>query len=322
MKTPATSDFQVLICSPAGYPMDPSTEPSGSSRCALKLKAFHPSELPSRLDEAQAIVLQEATLTDGQLESATKCQAIIHAGRGAAGINLELARRLGIFVVSVPEAGTTFYAGAGHAYVEQFIDQWNGPGLGHLHERRRRPRLGLLGFGRIGMALASSLAGQRLDIWAHDPFALEESFETRSTRRIPLIHDLVGSADILLVQVSRATGNRRLIGSRLIEFAKRGMWLVNLGWPGAIDFDALASAVATGQLAKVALAVGESDCELPVDSSAQLSRSFERFDPLEGKRDEVRSRSMSKAIELVSMLAAGKELGHLLIDPPFPRAGA
>jgi D-3-phosphoglycerate dehydrogenase / 2-oxoglutarate reductase len=218
------------------------------------------STAPSSADEAVlagagVIVLQGSTLSAEQLEAAVNCRAIIHAGRGPAGLDLELARRRGIVVASVPYVDDFAWGLAAQELLKGFGEAWESR---RFEGMRRKPRLVLVGLGAVGVRIAEAARLLKLDVRAHDPFSLDEWFEQADARQIALLHDAVGMADILMVQVSGAEANRGLIGEAELETMPRGAWLVNAGWSASVDLVAASAAVSKGRLARaVMLHAGE-----------------------------------------------------------------
>jgi phosphoglycerate dehydrogenase-like enzyme len=279
--------------------------------------------MESALAEADLIILQDAALDAGRLRSAARCRAVIHAGSGCA-TELETARELGIFVCSISDAATGAYRSAAGLFLREFLanaqsarESTGSPLL------RRRPRVGLVGFGRLGRAIADEARGLKMDVWAFDPFALDEHFQCLEIHRSPTLHDLLGLCDLALVQVAEAESNRGLIGEDQIGWMRRGAWLANLGWGPALDAAALPAALRSGRLGRALIATpsGELDSGgIPTHHNPNPGGG-EIFDPLAGREAEVRGEEIRRALDLAERFARGEEPSPLLIDPPLPRWG-
>lgn len=314
----STAPLKTLCWTPFPDAAERLREAGAQAIDALAVTALGPDapDVLAQLPEAEIIVLHGAGLAPEQLESAVRCRAIIHADAGAAGLDLELARRLGIFVSSVPEAATPAWAAAATAELEAFHAAW-------LEARparkdtsfRRHPRVGLVGLGLVGREIAQAARALKMDVWAYDPFALPETFAHCEARRAIRLHDALGIADLVFVQVAPANDNCGLVSAGELGLMKPGAWLVNLGWPEALDLEAAAAALHAGRLARVAAAGVEPAGPVGISGIAF-------FDPRRGREREIEQRGLAAALRIAVLHARGEEIPHLLIDPPLPRVGA
>lgn len=116
-------------------------------------------------------------------------------------------------------------------------------------------RLGLIGTGRIGSALAHLARGHVAGIMAYDPWA----------RRWPeAVHeaafdDVVASADILSLHVPLTVDTAHLVNADVLAAMPRGALLVNVSRGGLVDSAALVPALDQGHLAGAALDVLEQE---------------------------------------------------------------
>jgi phosphoglycerate dehydrogenase-like enzyme len=281
----------------------------------LRAEPILPGADAARLAEADIIVVQGAALAAEAMEAAPRCRAIIHAGNGAAGLDLERARRLGIMVASVPEGGAFAWAASVRCELERFAAAWKHGEFGAVAGGMpRRPRVALVGLGAVGRAIAKEAHELKLDVCAHDPFALDESFEQAAVRRIPMLHDALGMADMVSLQVSPAETNRGLLGEAEIGLMRRGGWLASAGWSEAVDADAAEAALRAGRLARVVIAERR-------EENRAGGEGIRWVDPTAGCGEEIARRGLEEALRLAAMLARGEALPHLLIDPPLPREG-
>jgi len=121
-------------------------------------------------------------------------------------------------------------------------------------------RLGILGLGPIGQAMARRARG----------FGMEVLGWTRSGRQIPGVQnlalaELLVRADFVSVHVALCAETRGLLGASELGRMKAGAILVNTARGGLVDEAALADCLTRGQLAAAALDVFEQE-PLPPDS--------------------------------------------------------
>lgn len=108
-------------------------------------------------------------------------------------------------------------------------------------------RVGIVGFGRIGKAVAEAMRAMGCDIAYSDPHP------TCTETRCLALDELMGWADIVTLHCSKPAGACALVGRELIEAMRPGAWLINCGRGGLVDEDALYDALASGHLSGAAV---------------------------------------------------------------------
>lgn len=111
-------------------------------------------------------------------------------------------------------------------------------------------RLGILGFGRIGRAVAKRAAGFDLEIAAYDPFVPDEAIAEAGVRPLPLAEVVAGSEFLTL---HLPGGEEPLLSSELITSMPAGAGLINAARGGLVEETALAEALHSGHLSFAAL---------------------------------------------------------------------
>jgi len=115
-------------------------------------------------------------------------------------------------------------------------------------------RLGLIGFGRIGRAVAARAAALGMVVWAYDSLVPDEAIAAAGARPASL-DELLASCTAFSLHVPLSPETAGLIGAAELGRMPRGSFLVNTARAGLIDQDALLEALAGGQLAGAALDV-------------------------------------------------------------------
>ena len=108
-------------------------------------------------------------------------------------------------------------------------------------------RVGVVGFGRIGQAVADVLRPMGCDIAYADPYPADVD-----TPRMEL-DELMAWADIVTLHCSKPAGACALIGKEQIAAMRPGSWLVNCGRGGLVDEAALHDALKSDHLAGAAI---------------------------------------------------------------------
>lgn len=122
--------------------------------------------------------------------------------------------------------------------------------------------IGVLGMGRIGRRYAEIMAGVsgRTLFWSRS--ARPEVESELGARQVEL-PELLSESDVLSIHVAASTDNRGMIGVAEIAAMKPGAILINTARGSLLDADAVANALASGQLAGAGLDVFENEPGVP-----------------------------------------------------------
>jgi phosphoglycerate dehydrogenase-like enzyme len=120
--------------------------------------------------------------------------------------------------------------------------------------------LGLVGFGRIGVAVAHRAHALGFDVVASDPAA-------SATDQVPIVslEELLETSDIVSVHSRLDPSTRHLIDGPALARMRAGALLVNTSRGGLIDQRALVEALRSGHLGGAALDVLEREPIAPGD---------------------------------------------------------
>jgi glyoxylate reductase len=135
--------------------------------------------------------------------------------------------------------------------------QWDGfrpgPWDGILLSKKT---LGIIGYGRIGKAVARRARIFGMDVVFNDPYAVTEP-EYRD------LESLLFESDFVSLHTPLTNQTRHLINSHTISLMKKGAYLINIARGPIVDENALIKALQTGYLAGAALDVFENEPEVP-----------------------------------------------------------
>lgn len=111
--------------------------------------------------------------------------------------------------------------------------------------------VGIVGFGRIGRALAQRLAGWSVNVIAYDPFATELPEGVRSVA----LEELLAASDVVSLHCPPPAHGRPLLDAAAMAGMRRGAILVNTARATLVDRDALIQSLDSGALAAAAFDV-------------------------------------------------------------------
>jgi (S)-sulfolactate dehydrogenase len=227
----------------------------------------HPDEIVRHAADAPALIVRNRTQVRGKLlDGLRKLKAIGRLGVGLDNIDMEACKRRGIRVF--PATGANSVAVAEYVIAAMLVGvrnvwQANAAVLAGkwprndlmFHEVAGR-RLGLVGFGGIGRAVARRARALELDLCGYDPAIKpgDPVWKEYGTACVDL-DTLFASSDIISLHVPLTEGTRSLIDAKSIARMKPTAFIVNSARGGIIDEAALAAALKAGKLGGAALDV-------------------------------------------------------------------
>ena len=123
-------------------------------------------------------------------------------------------------------------------------------------------RLGVVGFGRIGRAVAARGIALGMEVSAHDPLVSDDDISATGARPLAL-DELLGSSSAISVHAPLTPETHGLIGTRELALLPAGAYVVNVARGGLVDTRALLDALEAGRLGGAALDVLEVEPPAP-----------------------------------------------------------
>ena len=236
--------------------------------------AANPAALRGALREADGIVIRSGTqLTAEVLKDQPRLRAIVRAGAGVDNIDAATATRQGIVVMNTPGGNTV--STAEHTMALLLALSRNvSPAASSLEAGRwdrakytgtqlEGKTLGVVGLGRVGLAVARRALGFEMNVVGYDPFLSAEKAHTLGVEAIAKLDDLWGRCDFITIHTPLSAETRNLVGPAELALMKPGVRLINCARGGLIDEAALIAALDSGKVAGVAVDVY--DPEPPTD---------------------------------------------------------
>ena len=112
--------------------------------------------------------------------------------------------------------------------------------------------IGLVGLGRIGMALVPRLQALEMTVVAHDPGIDPRQAEAVGVRLCTLA-ELLATADVVSLHLPCTQETKNLINADTLAQMKHGAILINTARGGLVDEAALCEALASGHVAAAGL---------------------------------------------------------------------
>jgi D-3-phosphoglycerate dehydrogenase len=208
--------------------------------------------------KAAALIAGLDPVTEAVLAAAAPALRVVAKhGVGTDNIDLAAAAARGVRVVNAPGSNTGAVADmtfalllatvrqlvAGHAAVTSGgWGRYFGPELAGR-------TLGIVGFGRIGQAVARRARGFDMRVLAYDPYLPAPVFAEHGATRVADLDKLLPAADAVTLHLPMPADGRPLLDRARLEALRPGAYLVNTARGGLVDEAALAELLHTGRLA-------------------------------------------------------------------------
>ena len=217
-------------------------------------------QLGREVGESTALIVGLDTVDESVFASAPQLKVVAKHGVGVDNIDCEAAAKAGVRVVNAPGSNSGAVAdltlGAMLAIARRLVPahlsmlegSWGRfPGT-ELTGRT----LGLVGFGRIGQAVAKRAHAFDMEVVAYDPYLPAEIFASCGVRQVDL-EECVALADFLSLHMPGTPGEAALLDGALLSTMKPGSYLINAARGGLVDETALVEMLTDGHLAGAAL---------------------------------------------------------------------
>src|SRR3954453_807240 len=265
---------------------------------------------------AEGLLSMVTDQIDGELvEAAPRLRAIANYGVGTDNIDLEAAAARGVRVGNTPDVVTDATADLAWALL--------------LALARRIPRgeadvragewktwepsrilgadvtgatLGIVGYGRIGRAVAKRARGFDMDV-----------LHTGRHEGVPF-DVLLDRSDFVSLHVPLTTDTRAMIGMRAFELMKPTAHLINTARGPIVDHDALRRALADGEIAGAALDVTDPE-PLPADHPLLQAPNLLVIPHLGAATVGTRERMTTLSVDNLLAGLAGERMPHQANDP-------
>ncbi|MBN3291747.1 CTBP2 protein, partial [Polypterus senegalus] len=223
-----------------------------------------------------ALMYHTITLSRDDLDKFKGLRIIVRIGSGYDNIDIKAAAELGIAVCNVPSSSVEETAdstlchilnlyrrvtwlhqamreGTRASSVEQIREVAGGAA------RIRGEKLGIIGLGRIGQAVALRAKAFGFNVIFYDPYLPDGVERSLGLQRMSTLQDLLIHSDCVSLHCRLNEHNHHLINDFTIKQMRQGAFLVNTARGGLVDEKALAQALKEGRIRGAALDVHENE---------------------------------------------------------------
>ncbi len=222
-------------------------------------------ELASIIGDYDGLIIRSDTkVTAKVLAKPGRLKAVARAGVGIDNVDVKEATRKGIVVMNTP-GGNTISA-AEHTMALMLTlsrnivpacstlkaGTWNRKYMGNQLNNKV---LGVVGLGRIGMAVVRMARGMNMKILGFDPLAAPKDAEQLGVEVVEDVERIFRESDYITVHVPKNEKTLNMIGAAQIALMKPTVRLINCARGGIINEEALYEALAAKRIAGAALDV-------------------------------------------------------------------
>jgi len=238
----------------------------------VDMPGISPEDLLKIVGEYDALIVRGRTkVTAAVFAAASKLKVVGRAGVGVDNIDLAAAKEHGVTVVNAPLGTTVAVAELAMAMMLGLMRELPrvdasmkaGKWLKKEFEGTElfNKTLGVIGFGRIGAAVAKRAAAFDMTVLGYDPLIPADEIARRGGKPVSL-DELLAQSDILTLHVPLTDGTRALLNEAAFLKMKKGVYIVDAARGNVLDEKALLAALDAGIVAGAALDVWQKEpCE-------------------------------------------------------------
>jgi D-3-phosphoglycerate dehydrogenase / 2-oxoglutarate reductase len=225
-----------------------------------------PDSLLTLVADADCVITQFAPIDARVIEAMGRARAIVRYGIGVDNVDLDAARDRGIPVCNVPDYCIDEVAdhtlGLILALSRQFIPhrdmvrggRWKSGAPLHALHALKALTVGIVGFGRIGRAVAERLRPFRCMTIVADPMVPQDQIER--TGCMPVTFDqMLRTADVITLHCPSLPATRRMIDAAALRKMRPGALFINVARGDLVDPAALIDALQSGRVGGAGLDV-------------------------------------------------------------------
>lgn len=225
--------------------------------------------LPAEIKDNEILIVRSTKVTPAVIDAGTALKLIIRAGAGYDTIDTAYAVKKGIAVCNCPGTNSLAVAELAMALmlaldrriynnVRDLRDgKWNKAEYSKAHGIFGK-KLGILGFGNIGKAVAARAAAFGLEIYVYDPYAKDEVLAQFNVKRLNDVYELAKTADIITVHLPSTEETKGLFNKKFFDAMKEGAYFINTARGNLVNTKDLVEVLKAGKI-RAALDVYENE---------------------------------------------------------------
>ncbi|NWF71147.1 MAG: phosphoglycerate dehydrogenase [Chloroflexi bacterium] len=226
-------------------------------------------ETLAAISGADALIIRSSTQVDApMLAAASKLKVIARAGVGVDNVDVPEATKRGIVVMNTPDGNTV--STAEHTFalmlaLARHIPQAHASLAGGKWDRKsfmgvelRGKTLGVVGFGRIGRAVAKRALAFEMRVLAYDPYIPADVISDLGAQAADL-DTVFAECDFITLHTLLTPETRDMVNKTTLARMKKGVRIIDAARGALINETDLAEALKSGHVAGAALDVYQNE---------------------------------------------------------------
>ena len=223
------------------------------------------ADLLTEVADCEALIVRGRTkVTPAVFEAGKKLKVVGRAGIGVDNIDLNAAKAAGVHVVNSPLATTVTVAELALGLMLSLTREisradaamkggkWLKKELEGIELYGKT--LGVIGFGRIGVAVGKRAAAFDMSVIGYDPFKPADAIRADGGEPVSL-DELLARADFITLHLPLTPQTQNMLSTEAFAKMKSGVYIVDAARGGVIDEEALLTALESGKVAGAGLDV-------------------------------------------------------------------
>jgi D-3-phosphoglycerate dehydrogenase / 2-oxoglutarate reductase len=256
---------------------------AGYENIEIHPKALPPEELKTAIDGAHFVGIRSRTqLTADVFQVARKLVAVGCFCIGTNQVDLQAATENGVLVFNAPFSNTRSVAelviaeailllrGVAGKNAASHRGEWQKSALNAYEIRGKR--LGIIGYGNIGMQLGVIAEGLGMQVQFYD---VVNKLPVGNARQVPSLNHLLASSEVVSLHVPETGSTQNMMGATELAQMAPGSILINASRGTVVDIDALADSLESGHLGGAGIDVFPTEPRSNEDEFISPLRRFE-----------------------------------------------
>ncbi len=258
---------------------------AGYENIEIHQKALPPEELETAIARAHFVGIRSRTqLTEEIFEAAKKLVAVGCFCIGTNQVNLQAATQRGISVFNAPFSNTRSVAelviaeailllrGVAEKNAAAHRGEWQKSALNSFEIRGKR--LGIIGYGNIGMQLGVIAESLGMQVQFYDVI---NKLPLGNARQVPSLNHLLANSEVVSLHVPETGSTQNMLGAAQLAQMPPGSILINASRGTVVDIDALAESLAGGHLGGAGIDVFPTEPRSNADEFVSSLRQFDNI---------------------------------------------
>ena len=282
-----------------------------------------PEDVVERAKEADAILINKVNITDEVMAQLPKLKYIGVLATGYNVVDVEAAHRRGIVVTNIPSYSTDSVVQMTFAHILNITNQ-----VAHYAEENRHGKwshqpdfcywdtplpelagktMGIVGLGHIGMRVARIACDLGMDVFA---LTSKNATDLPAGSQKTTLEGVLAVSDILSLHCPLTKDTYHLIDAQRLKLMHPSAILINTGRGPLVDEEAVANALANGELAAYGADVMTE--EPPRADNPLFAQPHAYITPhIAWATKEARERLMKICVENIKAFVEGRDLNHV-----------